>query len=399
MSGDRYTVASIGARVIVFGLLVSGFFVAWQATPKVLTQFSRKVPENYQYVATEAMKRGNYALAEQVTRKRLAQLYYDFTADYLLAESLAGQRRYNEAADVIKQQMGKVAAARGGKVISSGYDEARSLQSLSMYLWKAGKYFEAGEMARAAVDAGSQLVGTETVEQFRRVEDDDEASLANAKLSLRLRTAEPMRYAVAALEAGGPRARAHSAVVASAWALRVDKDPARAEAILSDTLALLPSEPVIKLALKSLYTQQQRTTEALALATELSQTTGARIVAPGLFSLPNGASVESGKLSLGRTSKAVAQVHTGAYRVESLLMTAAGSRALGLAPILVIKSGDKELTRLYLDSDRVPVIQDLDLWTDGAPKLLTLGFDFINDAYDPYTKADRNVWLSDIMLH
>ena len=67
-------------------------------------------------------------------------------------------------------------------------------------------------------------------------------------------------------------------------------------------------------------------------------------------------------------------------------------------PIVLIKNGDKELARLYLDSPE-PHLYDLELWPEGAPKQLDLRFEFINDVWDPYTKADRNVILSDIVLH
>ena len=67
-------------------------------------------------------------------------------------------------------------------------------------------------------------------------------------------------------------------------------------------------------------------------------------------------------------------------------------------PILIIKSGGKEVHRLYLDSD-APRVYDLPLWPGGAPKNLELGFEFINDEFDAFTRKDRNVALYDLMLY
>ena len=133
-------------RIGLFCILVALFFGGALSVPGILERFSRKLPENYRLIATEAINRGDYSRALQITERRINQFAYDFDALNIRAEALARMGRPAEAADTMKEAMRRVPAARSSKIKAVGYDEAKTLLLTSRYLWQAGLFAEAAEM-------------------------------------------------------------------------------------------------------------------------------------------------------------------------------------------------------------------------------------------------------------
>ena len=90
-------------RIGLFCILVALFFGGALSVPGILERFSRKLPENYRLIATEAINRGDYSRALQITERRINQFAYDFDALNIRAEALARMGRPAEAADTMKE--------------------------------------------------------------------------------------------------------------------------------------------------------------------------------------------------------------------------------------------------------------------------------------------------------
>ena len=93
------------------------------------------------------------------------------------------------------------------------------------------------------------------------------------------------------------------------------------------------------------------------------------------------------------------QLSTGAFRVCTLLLNGTGVPALGVYPVVVVKADGVEMTRIYMDSPDSPKIFESRLWPEGASKKLDFTLEFVNDVWDPYTKADRNIVIKNILLY
>lgn len=385
-------------RIGLFCILVALFFGGAFSVPGILERFSRKLPENYRLIATEAINRGDHNRALQITERRINQFAYDFDALYIRADTQAKLGKPTEAADTMKEAMRRVPAARSSKVKSVGYDEAKTLLLTSRYLWQAGLFAEAAEMTRAAIDAGSSRVGEEQQQRLTKFPTDPEALLAQTSIAFRTRDMEGYRRLREELTTSSPRFVAEAAVLHSRWLEFIDRDFRGSLRLLRDGIRQIPHQPIIPLALANTLQRRGSTTESLATRAAVMNTTGCREIGPGLFQLPVGASATTSSIALGRNGSASAQINTGVYRVTSLLFSVSGSRALGIAPIVVVRVDGEEMARVYADPPN-PKEFDLQLWPKGAPKNIKLEFEFINDAYDPVTRADRNVTISDVLLH
>lgn len=386
------------SRFVVFTCLAGAFFVSVFSLPTVFFHFTRVLPDNYRYLADQALRHDHFASAEALARRRINQFCYDFDAHYLLGEALAREGKPAEAVQVMKQVLAKVPATRGRKVNAVGYDEARTLFQLSNYLWQDKRYFEAGEMARAALDAGTPILAQETFERMGKLPQDPQAALAAARVALKMGHKELFDKAQQKLAGSDSSSRAQATLLQAAWYEQVDHQSTAALRLLSSAAEQAPRELQLQAGLRDLLERVRAHDKAQKLTSLLESTTGTRLVAPGLFELPSGDSATTECLELGRNGMASAQINTGVFKQTSILFHARGSRALGLYPMVAVKSADKELCWLYLDAPRGKVY-NLQLWPAGAPKSLDLRFDFMNDAYDPVTKADRNASLSHIMLH
>lgn len=382
----------------MFVCLCAGFFAAAFAVPPILIHFSSLLPENYQHNAEQAMRRDDFARAAAIARSRISQHFYDFDAHYLLAEALARNTDYAGAARVMKDVIAKIPAARANKVSAVGYDEARTLLLLSQYLWEAGSYIEAGEMACAALDAGAALARKEMGSRLKKIPDQPDAACGAARVALKLGQAEPFQRAVGVLARSSGSWRAQGFVYQSLWLESKDNDTSSAEEVLNSAIREYPQNCALHLALSNLLQRHGRGGEAWAAAEQAFSTTGTKAIGSGLFRVTPGATVTTAAVSLARNGIASSQVTTGVYRLTNLALCASGTSALGVCPLVTVKAGENELMRLYVDGLQ-PHLYDLPLWPSGVPKTLDLQLEFINDIYDPFTKADRNVSFSNVVLY
>lgn len=288
--------------ILTFVILCTAFIVCVLALPNAFLHFSQLLPENYRYLAAEAIRTGDHQKAEAALQQRLSVAHYDFEALYLLAEVKAGSGNFREAVGVMQEVFNRVRSASGRPVGATGFQEDRTYSSMARYLWLAGDHVSSAEMARAAVDAG----------------------------------APPLKEI-----------------------------------------------------------QRSAVGTSVPLMADLSDIRPMDLQA---FTLPAGARATTEVLHLGRNGEAVGHFNTGVYKVTTLVVRATGSPALGMYPILVLRSGERELARLYLDGLQ-PRNYELRLWPDGAPKTLPLTISFQNDAFDPVTKSDRNVTVELLALY
>jgi hypothetical protein len=297
----------------------------------------------------------------------------------------------------MKQVMAKVPAARGKKE-AVGYDEAQTLALLARFLWESGDYFESAEMSRAAIDTGTSATVREILARVSAMPKNDEAGAAAARIGLRLANERLFRRALDAIDSRTTRGRTLTAALQADWSEQIGKDPAAARQCLEEAIRHGLDSPFLLLSLSNLLARSGHHERSHLLSSQIMQTTGSRSVGPGLFAMPPGGSITTNSLRLGQNGTASARFNTGVFRVNNMLFNAIGSRALSLFPIVIIRSGKQELARLYVDGLQ-PHPYDLPLWPNGAPKSLDLGFEFINDLWDPYSKADRNVTVSGILLY
>lgn len=354
------------------------------------------MPENYRYLVREYLAQKQYPEAELLVRKRLAQEYYDFEATYLLAEIQATSGKPRDAVMTMVDALQKGAAIRGREVRAAGYDESATYRLLGTYLWQAGDYLSGGEMLRVALDAGATR---ETIRTILPLENSDslEGILSTAKISMKLDD--------------------NSAVEQHLQRLAIFKTPDAQVAEIAIRAALMDKAGNTTAALRSLATAAERmSSPPLILAalantmlrlegpesTALMDSAAPQVQLAALdltrFALPQGARLTSTALQLSRTGTVAARFDTGVFRTTSLLVRVRGTEALGMSPILVLRSGESELARLYLDGLQ-PAAYDLLLWPQGAPKSLALSLAFENDASDLVTKADRNIDILELSLH
>jgi tetratricopeptide (TPR) repeat protein len=388
----------IAMRAAVFIALAAGFGAATVAVPRIAYHYSRLQPDNYRFIALQEMRAGDFAAAAAICRRRIASNSYDFEAHYLLAEAQARGGDPDGSAATAREILRKVPAALGKKTGATGYDEARTYQMLASSLWKAGKWREAVDMARAAMDCGTAFTIRETSQTLAASPPaSPEAALASADFALKMRDRESFERALAAAETTSGTAT-QAVVLRARWLEEAEGAPLAAETLLRAAASLAPLQPEPKAALRNLLERHRWTDPPGSTVARADLTTGVRSVALDSVKLPQGASVSGGALSMGRNGAISTRVNTGVFKVTNLLLNASGTDALGLSPVLVIRAGDRELTRLYLDS-RTMRTYDLPLWPEGAPKTLDLTLEFVNDAYDPVTRADRNVRIGEILLH
>lgn len=385
-------------RTVAFLFLLLLFFAAGINIQRVTIAFGRSQPENYEALAREALRLRDYSAAERYVEKRLAKKFYDFTALYLLGEIYAAKGDYDKAAEAIRQIFVRLPGARANQVQAVGFDEPKSYYLLALYSWKAKRYGVAAELFRAALDAGYPIPREDMAQYLPDSALETNQGEAVARVALKIRDAKAFLHAVEVLLAER-KTKAIGELLLAEWMETVDKNPFAAEFRLRGALSVSPKDPALSLALANLYQRVFGGQESGARFRRLSyETTGVKVLGPGLFRLPAGHHAAERGLVMGRNGKATATVSTGAFRVTRLILNASGSWALGMYPVVIVRVDGQDVTWLYLDGLE-PRVHDMELWPSGAPKDLTLEFEFINDAYEPISKADRNVVLHDILLY
>lgn len=385
--------------VFVWGLsyviLVALFVMSVIAVPRVFRHFSRLLPENYRYIATEALVRKDFAAAEAVTRRRLATSHYDFEALYLLGEALSGAGRAREAVDVMQDTLSRARAAGGRNVGASGFQESRTYGNMSRYLWQNREFASSAEMYRAAMDTGSPSLAYLETPGPNLTPD---AAAAVAEVFLKTGDKPQFESSLKILQRStDPINKSRAVLLRSRWLERHEKNRSAAEKLLRSAHEAGIEDPLLYAGLLNFI--ERNPGSDLATSTSLFQELqGIRRVDPKQFTLPIGARSTTSVLSLGRTGDATARVDTGVFKVTTLLLRIRGSQALGMSPVVVISSGEKELARLYLDGIQ-PREYALELWPVAAPKSLPLKLAFTNDAFDPVTKSDRNVTVELLGLY
>lgn len=386
------------SRILIFCVLAAAVFFGASMIPTGLSRFSRLLSENYRFIADEAIRRGDYPTAIAIAQRRIRQFSYDFEAHYVLADALVRSGKPLEAAAVMKEILRKVPAVRSKNVLATGYDQGRTYANLAEYLWEGAKYFEAGEMLRAALDSGISLTPEDADRRFNPSNGPAEARIAAARIANKMNDEELFTELVNSELSGPAEVAIPMTVLKSEWLELRQRSIGAAESVLSATLALNPDSPLAGEALAAFYQRRGHQARADELRTSVAATTGSRAIGPGLFDLPVGATVTTGSLSIGRNGTATAEVNTGVYRVTSLLLDAKGTPALGMYPVVIVRANGEELTRLYLDGLQ-PHAVDFGAWIAGAPKTVRLELEFINDVYDPLTRADRNAIFYQVLLH
>lgn len=392
-------------RLMIFSLLAAMLFGTAAAAPWLLRHFARVFPDNYIRRAEEALKRGDSDLAARIARQRIDRVGWDMDAHYLLTRAQAASGKPEEAAATMLEAMRKAFTARGRQITVTGYDEALVFRLLGDYLWEAGRYQYAGDMYRAAIDGGAADVGRQLLDRGSAGWT-PEAAAAAALVFLKLHAREPFERALQALEsaAAAERDRALTLVLRAQWIEQNDRDPERAMELLvrgegsAQSSPAVLSEPLVRLHLAGLLRRTRHAREGAELEEELRSEPGLRVIGFENFELPTGGVATSTVLQLSRRGTASAHVETGAFRVTNLLVQASAAPAFGQWPILVVSAGERELTRLYLDGLQ-PQALDLSLFPEGAPKLLKLELTFTNDAYDPVTRADRDIKIHLLAFH
>lgn len=380
---------------VIFVLLAALFAGAVILIQPMFVGFSRLVPGSYLLQAQDLLAEGKTEAARALLKKQLQRQDYDFDARFLLAETYGRDAHWDQAVQEVLTILNKARSARNRPVLSSGFDEGTAYFLLGHYLWKSGNYISAGEAFRAAIDAGrSGQVEYPWADQAAAL-DTPSAAAAVATLALKMNDRPLFDRALESLvEQGSEDARARGAALKAQWLADRNNGYEGAQAALmsvdnhEDHLYLQSTS-------QSLCARFSLTKEPCSLSLDPSP--------PGKvnfanFSQDTGTELTTDSLLLSRNSSVSARIDTGVYRVHNLLVRASGTSALGMAPLLVIRSGEEELARLYLDGPQ-PRDYDLELWPDGAPKSLPLTFAFINDAYDPGSGADRNVTIHDVVLY
>lgn len=386
-------------RLSIFLILFAGFWIAALSIERITLRFSSLQVENYASIARRAIAAKDYRRAQQVLTRRIDKVFYDFDAHYLLAETYAAQGLYKEAAETIRTVLRKVPAARANPVRSLGYDEPKTYYLLARYLWLAGQYLEAGEIARAALDAGHPLVQGEMTTYLTGKVENLSAAVAIAKLAMKLKAPEAFAQALRVLRNGGEEAAAN--LLLAEWMDRVRKMPVGADVVLRAARSMDPQNPSLVLAqviLLNKYGGDAATSESKALLASLRSSPGIQEIGTGAFRVTEGQRITPSTLVLGRNGRATAKVVTSAFRPKRLTFVASGTWAIGLYPIVLVRCDGKEVQRLYLDNPDGRVY-DLELWPQGAPKQIELEFEFTNDAFEPYTRADRNVQIKHLFLY
>ncbi len=385
-------------RAVTFLVLLLLLFAAGMNLERITIAFGRSQPENYVALAREALRKQDYQAAQKIVESRLAKRFYDFDALYLLAEIYGAKGDYEKAADTIREVFLRLPGARANQVQSFGFDEPKSYYLFSQYLWAAKRYDEAGELLRAALDAGYPLRREQLAEYVPAKNISLPQARAVARLALKLREPGSFLQAVGLL-LNNKKTCVPGELYYAQWMELIDKNRVGADMRLRAALSVNPRDPAIALALANLQARAARSSAAEAYFRKMAyDTTGTKVIGPGLFKLNEGKYVEKRGLVLGRNGKVSAEISTGAYKVTRLLLNAEGTWALGMYPVVIVRVDGKDVAWLYLDGLQ-PHLFDLELWPSGAPKDLTLEFEFINDAYEPSSKADRNVVLRDILLY
>lgn len=385
------------SRLAVFLSLTVAFFAGAYSLHNVTLGFSRLLPENYRYLADRAFAREDYAKGAQICRKRIAQFSYDFDARFLLADVLTADGKYLEAAEALRDAIAKIPGTKASKAKVTGFDEGRLYLYFATSLWDAGKYFTAGEMVRAAMDAGSPWIKRDIYPRLINVPAKEEAVEAASGVALKTGVRDLFCTVTARMDERTTDALIASVLREARWQEAFERDTTTAAALMAWSNNADPSNSRAILADAAFQIRNGRTSEGEKLLAEIESTTGVKLISPGQFILSPGGTHTTNGINLSRNGTASAQVQTGVYRVTTLALFASGTKALGIYPIVVVKSGDEELARLYIDTSK-PLLYYLVLWAGGSPKALDLKFEFTNDIYDPYTKSDRNVTLSHIML-
>lgn len=385
------------AAAAMFGLFAGGMLVMTMAIPPASRHFASLLPENYQYIARRAMSKGNTAEALAIADKRLSTAYYDFQAHFVKADALEAAGRHAEAAAEMKLVIRKLPAARAKGQPLAGFDEPRTLSRMAVMLWNAGEHFEAAEMARAALDAGSPYGDFAFLIDEAGKSASGHVRMAAASIALKQRDREAFSRLMAGPTAVEPEEAARWAVLRAAWLETAEGDTTAAMATLASAWRAIPGDTLVGLAYAGALERDGHGTSASEVLASASAAGRSRVIPFNDFSLPEGASLSGGVLSMPRNGAAEGSVTPGVFRATVLALRARGTQALGGYPILAISDDTGELARLYLDGPQ-PAAYLLPLWPEGAPKSMKLKFEFLNDLYEPVTKADRNVTVLDALL-
>lgn len=380
--------------LLLFAALGGMFAAAIYMVPWLFIQLSHRMPENYRYLAREHMQNKQYAEAERILRQRLNQQYYDFEAQHLLAEVQAQSGHPRDAVATMEDTLNKIASSRGRNVRASGYDESITYLQLGSYLWRDGDYVSGGEMLRAALDSG---IGPARVQEVIGVKNATapRARESAARIYLKLHDRKHFDEALnlqTNVDASTSAAATH---MRAAWLEDVDKNTTAAIAMLLAAADQLSTPPLLLATLKNINMRNNIQQDAPTTATTQQPLANLDL---DRFALVPGIARTSTTLQLARSATTSARFDSGVYRTTSLLLRASGSAALGMFPIVVLRSADSNLARLYLDGLQ-PAEYDLELWPKGTPKSLQLTMSFENDAFDPVTGADRNADIFEMALH
>jgi tetratricopeptide (TPR) repeat protein len=356
---------------------------------------SRVVPENYIFLATEAMKSGNHVKAQRILESRINKEWYDFTAHYLLAQAQEQAGKPAKAAQTMRDVLAKAIAIRGrvraDQAGYAGYDEAKTVQLLARYLWQSGHYGAAAEAWRHAMDLGSS-VAYEDVRGLPHPSEKSsiEEALALGMLALRTGDGDILHKAVSRLAEFGPSGSDLSTHLQARWLEEHDHATTTAQSLLISAIqtgpAFLPALTLSQM-LQRHAPAQENTTQILS---RVLSDSGVRPLALSNLTLPKGASMDGSSIRMTRNGKVTGRVDSGMFQSNRIIIATQSTEAFGLWPVLVVRVNGDEVSRLYLDGLQ-PGLRIVGPWPNGLPKLVDLELEFINDAFDPITRSDRDI--------
>jgi tetratricopeptide (TPR) repeat protein len=380
----RTLVCFATAAAMLSGALALGV----AAIRPTFVRFASLVPDNYRALAQEAVANQDVAQAERIVRRRIEQEYYDFDARYLHARILQQSGQFGKSISVLSEIFPKAAAARGREVGASGYDEGLTYKLLAESYWNAGFFITAGEMFRAATDAGAaNCIPDVVLPDSSSAKDKDLAAFARGAAWLKSGNRKGFEKEQSHLAALTSSQRAIS--LRSALCFRADRTSGDCISELKAALSSFPNDPMLAV---QRHAVRGSAFGKSALQDLSSATAGLRILPLDRFRLPPGGALTSDTISLSRNGSMSGQFDTGVFRVTNLLLVLSGSEAMGMWPAMTILSDGTELGRAYADT-RLPQPLMLPIWPNGAPKSLNLEIRYDNDASDPVSKEDRNVFI------
>jgi tetratricopeptide (TPR) repeat protein len=139
--------------LVLVVLATCAFYAALFAIYPLLSDILFRMPENYEYIARNHLERGEYDLALEACDREIQRYPYNFHAHFLQAQILREAGRTTDALALVWELPQKYTAVkRREDVPSRGWDEASLQIFLAEVLWEEKRYPEALDQIQLALD-------------------------------------------------------------------------------------------------------------------------------------------------------------------------------------------------------------------------------------------------------